>query len=584
MKRVDDDFLRPKMGRYDEAEERRWEKLLSKARRKGDFTPLQTKMGQRRKTIAPLLSDRALRTRIQVATNRYDTAGREVIVKATNGPPKTIASIRNLVRYISRPDAAGISDAWREPVQLFNGYGAEIPVDSVDGELDAWNLQPNRENLSKAARSLWRDGNIGAFRELRHRERYRNVQAWHFVWSIQCYQSQNETYLSFKSAVSAAIGTMFTDKGHQCLWAIHLDKKDRIHAHIVVEALSSYGRRIRCDLHGDYLYSMRVEFARELRISSLGFIATRREDDNFLRRHILVGDEPLRNEGSLAQVNVGGGDLTKRAPHWWREFGADVVENWEQPRNSGPVFFKALKSSKLAQRIMQRRIKLDKDALPMRHHALYEIFLEGYENPIDAVSSWVCLAQEGGKRDESGNTIHPNRNLAIWYLLNKPETFGRLIKGQGWPRAEKALKRFLREVSLPIVHEEQTQGSQLRELAPEPPDERQLMRIRRDRLRLSSSVHRLSRIAEVRGYPKDVVDDIKLRLRDDMKEFQIGGDAMKRIVLRPAPVNRLPLPQAGIRKDNDMDLGLGVTKPARDQLDVKRTQRPKIRSRGGRSI
>ncbi len=583
MNQADDDYLRPKMGRYDEAEERRWERLLSRKRRKGGTAPLQATKGLRRKTIAPLLSDRALRTRIQVATNRYDAAGREVIVKATKGPPKTIAGIRNLVRYISRPDAAGPSDVWREPVKLFNGYGAEIPVDSVDGELDAWNLLPNRENLSKAARSLWRDGNISAFRELRHRERYRNVQAWHFVWSIQCDRPHKETYLSFELAVSAAVGTMFTDKGHQCLWAIHLDRKDRIHAHIVVEALSSYGQRIRCDLHGDYLYSMRVEFARELRISGLGFIATRREDDNFLRRHILVGDEQLRNDISIPQVNTGGGDLTKRAPLWWRDFGEEVLENWQQLGNSGSVFFRELQSSKLAHRIMQRRIKLDKEALPIRFHALYETFLEGYENPIDAVSLWVRLAQEGAKRDEAGNVIHPNRNLAIWYLLNKPETFGRLIDGQGWPRSKKALKRFLREVSLPIVYEELTQGSQLRDLAPEP-EGRQLKRVRRDRRRLSSSVHRLARIADERGYPKEVVDDIKLRLRDDMKEFQIGDDAMKWVVPRPAPVSRLPLPQVDDRQDNDADLGLSVTKPVSSQLNDKRKQPPKTRSRGGHSI
>ncbi len=583
MKPADDNFLRPKMGRYDEAEERRWERLLSRKRRKGGTAPLQATKGLRRKTIAPLLSDRALRTRIQVATNRYDAAGREVIVKATKDPPKTIAGIRILVRYISRTDAAGLSGTGREPVKLFNGYGVEIPVDSVDGELDAWRLKGNRENLSKAARKLWRDGDIGAFRALEHRKRYRNIQAWHFVWSIQCDRPHKETYLSFQLAVSAAVGTMFTDKGHQCLWAIHLDRKDRIHAHIVVEALSSYGQRIRCDLHGDYLYSMRVEFARELRISGLGFIATRREDDNFLRRHILVGDEQLRNDNSISQANTGGGDLTKRAPQWWRDFGEEVLENWQQLGNSGSVFFRELKSSKLAHRIMQRRIKLDKEALPIRFHALYETFLEGYENPIDAVSLWVRLAQEGGKRDEAENVIHPNRNLAIWYLLNKPETFGRLIDGQGWPRAKKALKRFLREVSLPIVYEELTQGSQLRDLAPEP-EGRQLKRVRRDRRRLSSSVHRLARIADERGYPKEVVDDIKLRLRDDMKEFQIGDDAMKWVVPRPAPVSRLPLPQVDDRQDNDADLGLSVTKPVSSQLNDKRKQPPKTRSRGGHSI
>ncbi|MEP0337126.1 MAG: hypothetical protein ABJ388_00280, partial [Alphaproteobacteria bacterium] len=282
---------RVQMGRFDEAEAQYWENLICGplVYRTG---PGRSKSGRPRKWLTGSgLSVAAVRDRVRTLSNSYHFRGKEVIVKAA-GAPKTIRGVRGAVRYIGRITKLEEKEE-AEPAQLYDGWGREVSEGDIESELAQWSLRTDRDNLSRRAREL-KDQDEGGERALSERERFWNVQARHFIWSIIDDGDDETTIEKLRRSALVTIDTLFTAQGFPCLWALHRDHADHPHVHVVVGAVSENGERLRCDLHGDYLYSMRVELAANLRTAGLGYIATLREDRTAMREDILSGARPLR--------------------------------------------------------------------------------------------------------------------------------------------------------------------------------------------------------------------------------------------------------------------------------------------------
>lgn len=518
MRREDEDFQRPRMGRYDETEEQRFEHLFRFRWPRSLGAPSAS--GRK----APLLSDQALSVRTRMLTFNYGLKGREVVVKSVAGPPKTKASVRALVRYVARLKANGSRKPDCEVVQVFDGFGCEIPSEEVQAELDDWNLVPDRENLSKKARDALARGDAMGFRSLERRARYRNVQAWHFVWSIHADDDPDVNADRLKAATQVTVDLLFTERGHRCLWALHRDKEveGRLHAHIVVAALSDGGQRIRCDKQGDYLYSMRVELAANLRSTGLDYIATRREDRYFLRQEILAGHKPLRENLTQGQIKSGGGDLAKRAPIWWRQFSEDVIANWANHNKRRKRIARAVASTMFVRALRDRGVARDRETVYQKYLSHFDALADIYEDPLDAGERWFSLACEGGFRDGNGDSQHPNRALASWYLMNKPETFGRLRHPGRNLRSDPSLKWLLSSAPLPQPREEHLLAELISEASLDIPS-RPRRRIERDRLQVEASLARVADLAKNRGAPQKTVDDIRWRIRSELNNVQIGS-------------------------------------------------------------
>jgi len=320
------------------------------------------------------------------------------------------------------------------------------------------------------------------------------------------------------------VDLLFTERGHRCLWALHRDKEaeGRLHAHVVVVALSDGGQRIRCDKKGDYLYSMRVELAANLRSTGLDYIATRREDRYFLRQEVLAGHKPLRENLTQGQIKSCGGDLAKRAPIWWRQFGEDVIATWANRNKRRRQIARVVASTTVVRALQDRGVARDRESVNPEYLSHFDALAAIYEDPLDAGERWFSLACEGGFRDGNGDIHRPNRALANWYLMNKPETFGRLRHPGRNLRSDPSLKWLLSSVQLPLPPEERQLVEPMSKAPSDIPSRPQRW-IERDRLQVEASLARVADLAKNRGAPQKIVDDIRWRIRSELNNVRIGS-------------------------------------------------------------
>lgn len=500
---------RVQMGRFDEAEARYWENLICgpSVYRIG---PGRSKPGRPRKRLTGAgLSDAAVRDRVRVLTDSYHFRGKEVIVKAA-GAPKTIRGVRGAVRYIGRLSKPEEKEQER-PVPLYDGWGREVSWSDIESELAQWNLRTDRDNLSRQARELKQkpEGDVHSLSEC---ERFRNVQARHFIWSIIADDNDEATIEKLRRSALVTIDNLFTARGFPCLWALHQDHLAHPHVHVVVGAVSKNGERLRCDLHGDYLYSMRVDLAANLRTAGLDYIATLREDRMTMREDILSGARPLRFDQSMTQLHTGVTPLWRRASKWWDDTGASIHQEQHGEPTGRMVSWVRRNLRQWAERIDKPDDRIPKAALDL-HQELSHV----YEHPTRALDAYLSLALED--LEKPGNrTVAPAKSLADWYLLHQPWTFGML---KSWPISssrQRRIKVAAKAIILPRRNRRPTRGS-LRPAQAPVNIPRWRREVAKNRGRVKKSILRLCRIAKERGYPDEVLEPIKETLRADLKVF-----------------------------------------------------------------
>src|SRR5205085_6172230 len=125
-------------------------------------------------------------------------------------------------------------------------------------------------------------------------------QAVHIIFSVPAHAKADSERLG--RAVDLALRETFGEGGYRYLYTIHADHSTRPHAHIIAKAQSEpieteRGRRsVVLRLQPRELDAMRQVFTRYAQQQGIDVIATRREDREHLRGHILAGPAPGRQD------------------------------------------------------------------------------------------------------------------------------------------------------------------------------------------------------------------------------------------------------------------------------------------------
>ncbi|CAA7625036.1 relaxase/mobilization nuclease domain-containing protein [Magnetospirillum sp. UT-4] len=402
----DDELWRTKMGRVSEWDARIAERLFR----------------LRRRRQASSLSPRAFAWRTRHADRSWRlNDGPQVVVKAA-GSRKSRSGVYACVRYVAR-----LRTGDDTPARTFDQFGRELSPEQVMRAVKAWDLEADGDNLSAAARRGGAEG-------LGERRRLRNVQAWHFVLSVVADKADAEALLR---AAAATVDAAFARVGHRAIWALHTDCPGRPHVHVVVKAVSEFGGRLRCDIHGDLFDNLRCEFAAALSLAGLRFQAARREDRADVRVLIVTGQERLRP----VWHGRGDGDLVRRAPAWFGRFGVEYVERLKGVAEEVP-------QKPRWWQVWRREPKpAPQPRIPPAYAEAFAECSSLYRDPARALGAWQWLAVEGARMRPSGEAVFPNRRLAEWYATHRPEYFGALLPGA---KPGKALRGVLRAARLPI--------------------------------------------------------------------------------------------------------------------------------------
>ncbi len=217
----------------------------------------------------------------------------------------------------------------RDPAEsalpMFNEAGRELRGAEIAAEVRSWNLKPDSENLSPAARAAT-DVERAA---MPISERLQKRQAVHLIFSVPSHAPVDAQRL--KQAVEAALRDTVDRGGFRYLATIHTDHSHRPHAHIIIKATSEPlmidGREKTTQLRlgPRELDTMRHVFTRHAREQGLDVVATRREDRAHLRDEILAGTAPLRENQRLNQATRRtrqSKTFERKAPQWYAEQGA----------------------------------------------------------------------------------------------------------------------------------------------------------------------------------------------------------------------------------------------------------------------
>lgn len=317
--------------------------------------------------------------------------GPQVIVKAA-GRRKSASGVKACIRYIAR---MRLQDSLSVPV--YDEFGQIVdPMTACS----AWDLLSDQDNLSRKARE--RSDDLPA---LPLAQRLYHVQAHHFVISAGLAVEDTAMAAAFHHALHAGIDQLFASRGYQALWAVHEDAKHR-HAHVVVKAVSRFGERLRLDIHGEAFDAMRQAFAEALTATGMPAQAVRREDRADLRASIMAGQAFLR-----WPKRPGNGDLTERAPAWFRRHGHQIVKRQQSASTISPQksWWRKLLKPKVA-----RPVALERIACPDSIPAFSDLF-------HDPGAALQCLRELA-----AGEVGRHNLALARWYLLRQPGVFGAL--------------------------------------------------------------------------------------------------------------------------------------------------------------
>ncbi len=396
------------------------------------------------------LSDAAWAMRSRAAageSRRPAIEGREgrpgqAMLKVIGRGRKSRAGVRALVAYVERSS----------PKFLREGH-APLPLCDEAGDaagpgreaLAGWELVSDLDNLSRAARGIVAEAGPEAPSQVHampERERFQHVQAWHIIVSVpeDPAEPRARTLTRLEEAVRGFVGEAFAEEGHRAIWTVHQDGAAP-HAHIVVQARSRFGRRLRFDRRGEMSDSLREVFTRHARACDINVTAERRADRQEVRDAILDGREPLRPSKDMVEVRKGVRHLPIVAPRWWLQYGPDYEDRMEAARTGR-------RERKARGEALPRPAMVRSPASSDHGEVVAAVFRRLYRDPVAALVSYAEMAAEGavpGAR--TPGQAWPNRSMASWYLRNRSEAFGDLNPGVAFPGPDPALRRSLRRLT-----------------------------------------------------------------------------------------------------------------------------------------
>ena len=322
---------------------------------------------------------------------------------------------------------------------------AIVPRDRLMREIDDWDLDSDRENLSRHARSLLDDaGELGGrdialqlVGDLPIRGRLRNVQAIHLELSLpfgkRARYSQKEVD-TLCVVADATIRETFGSWGHRALWALHEEEGRVPHVHVVVRAMNDDGERL--DLDREALDGLRHVFARNARAMGLAVTEARLTDRDDVVERVIDGTIARRDVRRLLSAKT---DLptrvAQRVPGWFASHGTEFVARLERdpernrreqrsdlPAMSGP----SAAGGAVAGPEAARRAELE------RLLRIYRIYRDA-DATHRAVERFAAMEREDAR-------------FARWCLPRQPVVFGEIGPGAA---DLKALKRVVR--SFPVA-------------------------------------------------------------------------------------------------------------------------------------
>lgn len=479
----DEEWGRVKMGRFSDVDERLVRRVMGpwfsrRVRACGSSVSLSSGKPCRQTPRDTQFGGIARRARVVSSGYNYK-ALRQAVVKVGHCP-MTNRMVQKQVCYVARLRNCDRESGEYGTVPVWDGFGHSMPLEEALDITRTWDLMSDEENYSKKARELIASGDYDAFRALGSRQGLRNIQAWHFVFSVEEDGLDNNVSEKFRSAVRGTVDQAFTAKGHSVAWTIHKAHTGHLHAHVVVKSLSQLGGRIHSDIHGHYLHSLRETFARYLKYVGLEYEASRRVDRGPLRERIMAGYHPLndnhpcwRHGGSVAPA-----DPYADLPMWSAVFGDQAMEGLQQLEEAKARVLSAIQGLKgekyiaAAANVLREHLdavpekpswfrhQLDKvmgglEAVewPRNYRELFEVFHRTYHDPASALASWQRMSMDGAFRDKQGRISRPNRVLACWTLRHRPEMFGRVTAEAYGQFDDKWLKRLLRRAWMPRPHQ-----------------------------------------------------------------------------------------------------------------------------------
>jgi hypothetical protein len=391
----------------------------------------------------------------------------QAVVKVVSRGRKSRSGVAALVRYVER-SSEEFARQGRKPLTLVDEAGDV--VESGAAALKGWGLAADLDNLSPGARRALEVSGPEAVRLMDERDRLRHVQGWHIIFGVPSGRGPEssghdggidvERMVRLDAALRGTVREAFGERGHRTLSAIH-DDGAQLHGHVVVQALSSRGRRLRFDKQGDAVDSLREIFVRHARSCGLSVTAERRVDRREVLARVLAGKEPLRASRSETQVRRGSRVPAVVTPHWYLREG----EGYEK---RAPGFDAALAAR-------GRRPPAGAGAAPARKRVprnlpselvpLYERMAECFADPARALDSWWRMATEGAhrRRDDgargSGRVVWemPNLAYAKWFLRKRPVAFGDVLPGAFGLAGDRAFQQLLRKVRPPMRADVQRQ-------------------------------------------------------------------------------------------------------------------------------
>jgi hypothetical protein len=249
-------------------------------------------------------------------------ASRQAVLKIVSWT-KDSASPLAQVRYASRTRQ---SDPPHAGLVMINEEGRTLRGAQIGAEIRSWDLKPEVDNLSAAARRA----TPAERRQMTAAERLDKRQAVHMIFSVPSHVQADAERLG--RAVDLALGETVREGGFRYVYTIHTDHSCRPHAHIVVKARSEPFQKDGVEktqqlrLGPKELDAMRQVFTRHTQERGLNVIATRRQDREHLRADILAGQAPLRENMKFHQAmkqTRQGRTFEVKAPSWYAENGLD---------------------------------------------------------------------------------------------------------------------------------------------------------------------------------------------------------------------------------------------------------------------
>jgi hypothetical protein len=336
-----------------------------------------------------------------------------------------------------------LHDATEASLPMINEEGRELRGATVAAEIRSWELSPDAENLSPAARRAGARERVA----MPDGERLQRRQAAHLIFSIPAHARADADRLD--RSVRTGLAETLGEGGFRYVYAIHTDHSSRPHAHIIVKAQSEpfrtaggaiKSRQLR--LGPAELEAMRQVMTRHAQQLGLSVTATRREDRAELRQEILDGRAPLRANKSMHQATIQtrqGRTFERRAPRWYAEHGYDYERRrlaavGQEP--SSPVPTEPSRAPGLFRRLVDRftsnsvRTSDAQGRAASSRQAGYFSHFDNYRKGVEAADARISAHFEATHRDPAKALtsfrlmLREAPRLALWAAHHHPIAFG----------------------------------------------------------------------------------------------------------------------------------------------------------------